>query len=126
MVSSSTHSCLFTAKDFFCLWLQPWGEKWRPSGSARASRFQQDTSPLNAILRLQVRAQRSAISIQGEIQYADGPVKSVWVCVCACVSLNLNDVSACLCVSAYDFEWSNLADERVAIVRGIIWLLLLR
>lgn len=31
-----------------------------------------------------------------------------------------------LCVSAYDFEWSNLADERVAIVRGIIWLLLLR
>lgn len=27
---------------------------------------------------------------------------------------------------AYDFEWSNLADERVAIVRGIIRLLLLR
>lgn len=38
-------------------------------------------------------------------------------------SLNL---CVCLCVSAYDFEWSNLADERVAIVRGIIWLLLLR
>lgn len=33
---------------------------------------------------------------------------------------------ACFRVSAYDFEWSNLADERVAIVRGIIWLLLLR
>lgn len=39
--------------------------------------------------------------------------------VCACVFFYL-------CVSAYDFEWSNLSDERVAIVRGIIWLLLLR
>lgn len=42
------------------------------------------------------------------------------------VRLSLSDVSACFRVSAYDFEWSNLADERVAIVRGIIWLLLLR
>lgn len=28
--------------------------------------------------------------------------------------------------SGGDGEWSHLADERVAIVRGIIWLLLLR
>lgn len=35
--------------------------------------------------------------------------------------------SACLRgPPAYDFEWSNLADERVAIVRGIIRLSLLR
>lgn len=35
----------------------------------------------------------------------------------------------CTCLRgppAYDFEWSNLADERVAIVRGIIRLSLLR
>lgn len=42
------------------------------------------------------------------------------------VKYNILMPPPCFCVSAYDFEWSNLADERVAIVRGIIWLLLLR
>lgn len=88
------------------------------------SRFKLHTSPLNAIwlfINLEMRAQRSAVS---EIFWWS----PIILCVCVRVRtrLCLHDVAACSCGSAYDFEWSNLADERVAIVRGIIWLLLLR
>lgn len=81
----------------------------------KASRYEQDTSRRKAIFKGALKGVQSPYVVKYNILMAT--LKSPSVCLCVCV---------CLRVLAYDFEWSNLADERVAIVRGIIWLLLLR